>query len=167
MEQLFNAPTVINLIIISYYVWLICQFNKYLVDTPIVPATSMKDIVSRDFQFIGCYDDKLKNSLTIWLYSILVVTYLKNPATDIKSVFIVWNDTFNYDPDGIVFDSIEDAWTRFLAVLDKSREFKEEPEFKISEHFDYHNLAKTLMNNDYVNSYELIKAIDILMEGGN
>ena len=131
----------------------------------IIYGSNIRKIASRDLTYIGRYDKRLTVSVKYWIYSIEVAAYKKDKSADVIDIIRGWNKNCNHDVDSYIYDGIEDAHTMFLCELDKAREEYREPDFKVSEDYDYHVVPSSFLYNDYINPKQLIKSIDMILGG--
>lgn len=133
-------------------------------------------IAKRDLSMLGDSGYKLRNSLSTWLYSILVICFRQSEEKDIMPVIREWAET---SIDKTVSFDIEEPYTKFLNVIREAHENEIDPElktspeyseddavvpkFNVSPEYDYHMLPKTLKFNDYVDCKSLIDKIDETM----
>lgn len=133
-------------------------------------------VAKRDLSMIGDSGYKLRNSLSTWLYSILVICFRQSEKEDVMPVIRKWAET---GIDKTVEFDVEQPYTKFLNVIreaheneidselktspEYSKEDESVPKFNVSPEYDYHALPKTLKFNDYVDCESLIAKIDETM----
>lgn len=129
-----------------------------------IPRESIRDVCKRDLSLVGSYDDKLCNSLEHYLMYILV---LKIGQTFCYDDLFEWNAKCNYDPDGLIYDTIGNTIAAFEAIGDEAERLDTEPKYDVDLEYDYTLLPKTLRYNDYCDITGLWPMIEKLKEGGS
>lgn len=158
---------IIGFLIFVLYAQVILNENSN--ETILTKPDSISKIVLRDISILGNYDSMLSTSVKYWIYGIESCVYLydKELMNTLFDNISTWNKKYNIDTDGIIYHAIQDAHTLILAELDNAREEKRNPNFKISNKFDYHKCSSVIRYSDYVDEDKLIEIVDRLLGGVN
>lgn len=162
MYEQISREYAATIVMISAYVVLVVYWFRRMWH-----AADYTDIAAKaktNVQLLGSYDYPLMISVSYWIYGIACVAYSKNKHDGLFPMILEWNACCNVDNDFIIHDAIFKAKWKFYMELDRAKEENVEPEFKVSNKFDYHNVSKTIKYSDYINEEVLMKMIDHLFE---
>lgn len=171
IESAVKAVIIVFLVTGLYLIWTLEEY--YREPTPIAQYAKL------DLSKIGDTGYVFKTSLTNWLYSILVVCYRQNKELDVMPAIRDW---ITKSLDSSVEYDVEEPYTKFLSVIDEWRKSKnwdsdtvsqnpendvndKKPKFKVSPEYDYHQLPKVLVFNDYIDCESLMVIIDVTLGG--
>ena len=160
-EPLLKLVTVIIIAIVFF----IINSKKSMRISNISLPNSIRDIATKDLQYVGCYSERLYVSLCIWIYHVVVLCNTQYGWVDIRKLLREWEGVI-YDPDGIIMKAITNSLTKYDNIVRDAKRSDTEPMFKIAVAYDYHVLPKTMRCNDYCKIDWLINYLDEEI-GGN
>ena len=126
---------------------------------------SIKEIATRNLLYVGEYSNKTTVSLKYWITAIEAAVYYVKPEVNLIDTLRSWNKNNNYDPESFISNGIEEAHSCFLEILDKAREDKVQPNFKIDSEYNYHVLPLSFCYNDYFKPTLLLETVDKIIGG--
>ena len=132
-----------------------------------VPKGTIRYYGTIDLRRIGRYNEKLTISVKYWIYAIIIALYKNNNEFNSLHMIREWNEKYNYDPQGFIYEGIERAQSELLSDLEMAREFNKEPRFMINPKYDFHNVPMSFERNEFINQDALLEEVDRILAGGN
>ena len=165
MEYVFTGVQLVCVYFSVFCVMFLFADSLGYVKNKVDTVPNLRSIASRNLYYVGEYSNKTTVSLKYWITSIEVAVYHKNPEINLIDTLRSWNKNYNYDPKDFIITGIEEAHTCFLEALDKAREEKVQPNFKIDGSYDFHVLPLSFYYNDYFKPQELLSIVDKIIGG--
>lgn len=125
-----------------------------------IKCSNITKIACRDLSHVGKYDEPTSVSIRYWIYAIQVYLYTEYSLRDSVGIFLKWNERCNYDPKDYISSGIMSANDLFNKNLQEAEDAETEPRFSVSSCYDYHDIPKSFMYNDYIDTESLLKDID-------
>lgn len=139
--------------------WMLSDLEPVYVENKIVNRAT------QNLSIVGCYDSHLTVSVKHWVYGILVTLYRQDK--NLKGIDVVqsWYQTSVNEEGDVIQSGIQEAYSQFLAEVNKAQEEEKEPVFKLSGDWDICELPKTIRYNDRIDADSMIHIVQTIKEG--